>query len=193
MVDSMAHRCLLQAALVCCMDNSAHYLLFTWASLWLWHGMLIRSMSESELSMQARAMGADAALLIAAVLPNNDLAYLLKSAAKLRLQILIEVHTVAGAPPLVLLLHCGRPQDLQILIEVPLVTGVLALCCPPVLCRDSVSPAGHDELRLRSTSSCGVWCFTAFYDSAVGVVKSRMVSVQRNCPACNSAQRKIIR
>ena len=42
-------------------------------------------------------MGADAALLIAAVLPNNDLAYLLKSAAKLRLQILIEVHTVAGA------------------------------------------------------------------------------------------------
>jgi indole-3-glycerol phosphate synthase len=42
-------------------------------------------------------MGADAALLIAAVLPNADLAYLLKSAAKLRLQILIEVHTVAGA------------------------------------------------------------------------------------------------
>ncbi len=42
-------------------------------------------------------MGADAALLIAAVLPNADLAYLLKSAAKLRLQILVEVHTVAGA------------------------------------------------------------------------------------------------
>ena len=111
-VDSMAHRCLLQAALVCCMENSAHYLLFMWTDLWLWHDTLIKSMCESELSMQARAMGADAALLIAAVLPNNDLAYLLKSAAKLRLQILIEVHTVAGAPPLVLLLHCGRPQDL---------------------------------------------------------------------------------
>lgn len=77
-------------------------------------------------------MGADAALLIAAVLPNNDLAYLLKSAAKLRLQILIEVHTVAGAPPLVLLLHCGRPQDLQILTKVSIVMfGAFALCCPP--------------------------------------------------------------
>ena len=42
-------------------------------------------------------MGADAALLIAAVLPNTDLAYLLKSAAKLGLQVIIEVHTTAGA------------------------------------------------------------------------------------------------
>ncbi|KAK9836190.1 hypothetical protein WJX81_007995 [Elliptochloris bilobata] len=44
---------------------------------------------------KARAMGADAALLIAAVLPNTDLAYLLKSAAKLGLQIIVEVHTIA--------------------------------------------------------------------------------------------------
>ena len=42
-------------------------------------------------------MGADAALLIAAVLPNTDLAYLLKSATKLGLQVIIEVHTTAGA------------------------------------------------------------------------------------------------
>eukprot|EP00884_Botryococcus_braunii_P023278 jgi/Botrbrau1/9634/Bobra.0131s0014.2 len=43
----------------------------------------------------ARAAGADAVLLIAAVLPNSDLAYLLKSAQKVKLQALIEVHTVA--------------------------------------------------------------------------------------------------
>lgn len=47
--------------------------------------------------IQARAAGADAALLIAAVLPNADLAYLAKAAAKCGLQALIEVHTVAGA------------------------------------------------------------------------------------------------
>ena len=52
---------------------------------------------------QARAMGADAALLIAAVLPNTDLAYLLKSAAKLGLQVIIEVHTIAGARQLTLM------------------------------------------------------------------------------------------
>lgn len=54
----------------------------------------------------ARAAGADAILLIAAVLPNSDLAYLLKSAAKVNLQALVEVHTVAGeqlGPPLWLL------------------------------------------------------------------------------------------
>lgn len=40
---------------------------------------------------KARACGADAVLLIAAVLPNNDLAYLIKSVRKLGMQTLIEV------------------------------------------------------------------------------------------------------
>ena len=40
---------------------------------------------------KARACGADAVLLIAAVLPNNDLAYLIKSVKKLGMQTLIEV------------------------------------------------------------------------------------------------------
>jgi len=41
---------------------------------------------------QARAAGADAALLIAAILPDRDLAYLLKVARGLGLAALIEVH-----------------------------------------------------------------------------------------------------
>lgn len=41
----------------------------------------------------ARAMGADAILLIAAVLPNQDLAYLTKAAKKLGMVALVEVHT----------------------------------------------------------------------------------------------------
>ena len=45
---------------------------------------------------KARASGADAVLLIAAVLPNADLAYLVKAAAKCSLQVLVEVHSVAG-------------------------------------------------------------------------------------------------
>jgi indole-3-glycerol phosphate synthase len=45
---------------------------------------------------KARASGADAVLLIAAVLPNSDLSYLLKAADKCKLQVLLEVHTVAG-------------------------------------------------------------------------------------------------
>jgi len=44
---------------------------------------------------KARASGADAALLIAAVLPNSDLAYLIKVAETLQLQVLVEVHTEA--------------------------------------------------------------------------------------------------
>ena len=43
---------------------------------------------------KARASGADAILLIAAVLPNSDMAYLIKVARTLDLQCLIEVHTV---------------------------------------------------------------------------------------------------
>lgn len=43
---------------------------------------------------KARASGADAILLIAAVLPNSDMEYLVKSARSLGLQCLIEVHTV---------------------------------------------------------------------------------------------------
>ena len=45
---------------------------------------------------KARASGADAVLLIAAVLPNSDLAYLIKAAAKCNLQVLLEVHSIAG-------------------------------------------------------------------------------------------------
>ena len=41
---------------------------------------------------QARAAGADAALLIAAILPDQDLVYLLKVAASLGLAVLVEVH-----------------------------------------------------------------------------------------------------
>ena len=40
---------------------------------------------------KARAYGADAVLLIAAVLPNKDLAYLIAAAIKLKLQCLVEV------------------------------------------------------------------------------------------------------
>lgn len=43
----------------------------------------------------ARSKGADAVLLIAAVLPNSDLGYLMKVAKSLGLQCLIEVHTEA--------------------------------------------------------------------------------------------------
>jgi indole-3-glycerol phosphate synthase len=44
---------------------------------------------------KARASGADAILLIAAVLPNSDMEYLIKSARSVGMQCLIEVHTVA--------------------------------------------------------------------------------------------------
>lgn len=44
---------------------------------------------------KARAYGADAILLIAAVLPNSDMNYLIKVARNLGLTCLIEVHTVA--------------------------------------------------------------------------------------------------
>eukprot|EP00239_Pterosperma_sp_CCMP1384_P002337 CAMPEP_0197848426 /NCGR_PEP_ID=MMETSP1438-20131217/8699_1 /TAXON_ID=1461541 /ORGANISM="Pterosperma sp., Strain CCMP1384" /LENGTH=379 /DNA_ID=CAMNT_0043460667 /DNA_START=119 /DNA_END=1258 /DNA_ORIENTATION=- len=43
--------------------------------------------------MLARAKGASAVLLIAAVLPNKDLIYLMKCAEKLGMQVLVEVHT----------------------------------------------------------------------------------------------------
>jgi indole-3-glycerol phosphate synthase len=44
---------------------------------------------------RARAAGADAVLLIAAVLPNEDLRLLLSASRKVGLQVLVEVHTVA--------------------------------------------------------------------------------------------------
>lgn len=44
---------------------------------------------------KARASGADAILLIAAVLPNQDLEYFMKAATSLGMQCLIEVHTIA--------------------------------------------------------------------------------------------------
>lgn len=45
--------------------------------------------------MQARASGADAILLIAAVLPNSDITYFCKAAASLGMVCLVEVHTEA--------------------------------------------------------------------------------------------------
>ena len=69
-----------------------------WLNAWQAVSERIRaSVTRCRGHAQARAVGADAALLIAAVLPNTDLAYLLKSAAKLGLQVIIEVHTIAGA------------------------------------------------------------------------------------------------
>lgn len=53
---------------------------------------------EAYQMFKARASGADAVLLIAAVLPNSDLSYLLKAAEKSKLQVLLEVHTIAGRP-----------------------------------------------------------------------------------------------
>ena len=44
---------------------------------------------------QARAAGADAALLIAAILSDQDMAYLLKVAKSLGLTVLVEVHDAA--------------------------------------------------------------------------------------------------
>lgn len=43
---------------------------------------------------KARASGADAILLIAGVLPNQDLSYLIKAATGLGMQVLLEVHTI---------------------------------------------------------------------------------------------------
>lgn len=58
---------------------------------------------------KARAFGADAVLLIAAVLPNNDLEYLVASARKVKLQCLIEVreHLMAICTQVV---DCGLSQ-----------------------------------------------------------------------------------
>ena len=47
---------------------------------------------------KARAYGADAVLLIAAVLPNNDLEYLIAAAKKIGLQSLIEVRAWESVP-----------------------------------------------------------------------------------------------
>ncbi|EFN54105.1 hypothetical protein CHLNCDRAFT_25164 [Chlorella variabilis] len=52
---------------------------------------------------KARASGADAVLLIAAVLPNSDMNYLIKAARSVGLQCLIEVHTVAELERMLLL------------------------------------------------------------------------------------------
>ncbi|KAG1660782.1 hypothetical protein FOA52_011323 [Chlamydomonas sp. UWO 241] len=52
---------------------------------------------------KARASGADAILLIAAVLPNQDLSYFMKAATSLGMQCLIEVHTVAELERMLLL------------------------------------------------------------------------------------------
>lgn len=49
---------------------------------------------------KARAYGADAVLLIAAVLPNNDLEYLIASARKMKLQCLIEVRQLSAVAAL---------------------------------------------------------------------------------------------
>jgi indole-3-glycerol phosphate synthase len=68
--------------------------------------------------MQARASGADAVLLIAAVLPNSDLAYLLKAGAKCGLQALVEVHTIAGARADRPAAYLGEPPQL---LHAPLV------------------------------------------------------------------------
>ena len=51
-------------------------------------------MVEAYQLYRARAAGADAVLLIAAVLPNEDLRLLLSASRKVGLQVLVEVHTV---------------------------------------------------------------------------------------------------
>jgi len=63
---------------------------------------------------KARASGADAVLLIAAVLPNADLAYLVKAATKCKLQVLIEVHSIPGAA-MTLSLRLSNILALQVL------------------------------------------------------------------------------
>lgn len=50
-------------------------------------------LSQAYQLFKARAYGADAVLLIAAVLPTNDLEYLIAAAKKIGLQSLIEVGT----------------------------------------------------------------------------------------------------
>ncbi|GAX74704.1 hypothetical protein CEUSTIGMA_g2152.t1 [Chlamydomonas eustigma] len=52
---------------------------------------------------KGRACGADAVLLIASVLPNQDMAYLMKVAASLNMQCLIEVHSVEELERMLLL------------------------------------------------------------------------------------------
>jgi indole-3-glycerol phosphate synthase len=60
---------------------------------------------------QARAAGADAALLIAAILSDRDLAYLLKVARGLGLAVLIEVHDAAELERLLALDNlCGAGE-----------------------------------------------------------------------------------
>ena len=49
----------------------------------------------SAFCLQARAAGADAVLLIAAILSDQDLRYLNKAAAALGLCVLVEVHDAA--------------------------------------------------------------------------------------------------
>ncbi len=67
---------------------------------------------------QARAAGADAALLIAAILTDQDLGYLLKVARSLGLAVLIEVHDAAELERVLALPHWADPASARSLIGI---------------------------------------------------------------------------
>ena len=64
-----------------------------------WHSFNKCGRLQAYQLFKARAYGADAVLLIAAVLPNNDLEYLVAAAKKIGLQSLIEVGCTCIIPP----------------------------------------------------------------------------------------------
>ena len=69
---------------------------------------------------KARAYGADAVLLIAAVLPNNDIDYLIAAARKLGLQCLVEVSLGSESSPVLYICTDDCLQDVWQTRQLPL-------------------------------------------------------------------------